>query len=174
MALLFKDSKARPLHPPDAAPNPIMLLLDFAGLRRGLARNEIIALLSALMLCGCALTPNVNTRRAGQRWNYYGNLLDVYRDQTGGQPVALVWLNQVQFNQVSPGDFAKTVKSFTTHGYRKIGFVSVRSEYFVDPYEVKKLAADKGAKLIVGTWFKSARNRARYPLTEYWYQLLDK
>jgi hypothetical protein len=52
--------------------------------------------------------------------------------------------------------------------------VSVRSEYFVDPYEVKKLAADKGAKLIVGTWFKSARSRARYPMTEYWYQLLDK
>jgi hypothetical protein len=80
----------------------------------------------------------------------------------------------VQFNQVSPNDFVKTVKSLTIQGYRKIGFVSVRSEYFVDPYEVKKLAADKGAKLIVGTWFKSARSRARYPMTEYWYQLLDK
>ena len=136
--------------------------------------KQSIALLSALMLCGCALTPNVNTRRAGQHWNYYGNLLDVYRDQTGGQPVALVWLNQVQFSLVSPKDLVKTVKSLTIQGYRKIGFVSVRSEYFVDPYEVKKLAADKGAKLIVGTWFKSARSRARYPVTEYWYQLLDK
>ena len=120
------------------------------------------------------MTPTVDTRRAGQHWNYYGNLLDVYRDQTGGRPIALVWLNQVQFIQVTPGDFAKTVKSLTAHEYRKIGFVSVRSEYFVDPYEVKKLAADKGAKLIVGTWFKSARARGRYPLTEYWYQLLDK
>ena len=136
--------------------------------------KQSIALMSALMLCGCALTPNVNTRRAGQHWDYYGNLLDVYRDQTGGRPVALVWLNQVQFNQVTPGEFVKTVKLFTTQGYRKIGFVSVRSEYFVDPYEVKKLAADKGAKLIVGTWFRSARSRARYPVTEYWYQLLDK
>src|SRR6266481_861331 len=35
MALLFKDSVARPLHPPDAAPNPAMLPLDLAGLGRG-------------------------------------------------------------------------------------------------------------------------------------------
>jgi hypothetical protein len=136
--------------------------------------NQSIVLVSALILCGCTLTPNVDTRRAGQHWNYYGDLLDVYRDQTGGRPVALVWLNQVQFTQVNPSDFAKSVKSFTTQGYRKIGFVSVRSKYFVDPYEVKKLAADKGAKLIVGTWFKSARSRAEHSITEYWYQLLDK
>src|SRR5260370_4763820 len=37
MALLFKDSVARPLHPTDAAPNPAMLPLDLAGLGRGLA-----------------------------------------------------------------------------------------------------------------------------------------
>jgi hypothetical protein len=136
--------------------------------------KRLIPLLLALVFCGCALTPNVNTRRVGQHWNYYGALLDVYRDQTGGRPVALVWLNQVQFTQVSPSDFAKTVKSLIIQGYRKIGFVSVRSEYFVDPFEVKKLAADKGAKLIVGSWFEAARNRSRNPITEYWYQLLDK
>jgi hypothetical protein len=130
--------------------------------------------LFALVFCSCALTPNVNTRRAGQHWNYYGNLLDVYRDETAGRPVALVWLNQVQFTEVSPGEFAKTVKSLTIQGYRKIGFVSVRSEYFVDPFEVKKLAADKGAKLVVGSWFEVSRNRSRNPITEFWYQLLDK
>jgi hypothetical protein len=136
--------------------------------------KRLIALLCAMAFCGCALTPNVNTRRAGQHWNYYGDLLDIYRDQTGGRPVALVWLNQVQFTQVSPGDFAKTVKLLAIQGYRKIGFISVRSEYFVDPYEVKKLAADKGAKLVVGSWFEVARGRPRRAITEYWYQLLDK
>jgi len=33
----FGPAKARPLHPTDAAPNPTMLPLDLAGLRRGLA-----------------------------------------------------------------------------------------------------------------------------------------
>jgi hypothetical protein len=136
--------------------------------------KHVITLLFALMLCGCALTPNVNTRRAGRHWNYYGDLLDIYRDQTGSRPVALVWLNQVQFTQVSRGDFTKIVKALLLQGYRKIGFVSIRSEYFVDPFEVKKLAADKGAKLVVGSWFEVARNRSRNPVTEYWYQLLDK
>src|SRR5260370_28424343 len=118
-------------------------------------------LLVASVLCGCALTPNVNKRRSGQHWNYYGNLLDIYRDQTGGRPVALVWVNQVQYTQVSRGDFAKIVKSLLLQGYRKIGFLSIRAEYFVDPFEVKKLAADKGAKLIVGSWFEVARGRSR-------------
>jgi len=136
--------------------------------------KRLIALLSGLTCCACALTPNVDTRRAGQHWNYYGDLVDIYRDQTGGRPVALVWLNQVQFMQVSPGDFTKTVKSLTIQGYRKIGFVSVRSEYFIDPFEVKKLGADKGAKLVVGTWFEVVRSRSRKSVTEYWYQLLDK
>jgi hypothetical protein len=136
--------------------------------------KNLIPLLFTFVLCGCSLTPNVNTRRAGQHWNYYGDLLDIYRDQTGRRPVALVWLSQVQFIQVSPGDFAKIVKSLLLQGYRKIGFVSIRSEYFVDPYDVKKLAADKGAKLIVGSWFEVAQSRSRNPRTEYWYQLLDK
>jgi hypothetical protein len=133
-----------------------------------------LAFLLALLFSSCDLTPNVNTRRAGEPWNYYGNLRDVYRDQTGGRPVALVWLNQVQFTQVSAGDFVKTVRSLMIQGYHKIGFVSVRSEYFVDPYEVKKLAADKGAKVVVGNWYRIAGPHARNPTTEYRYQLLDK
>jgi hypothetical protein len=132
-----------------------------------------IFLLFVLLCSSCELTPNVNTRRAGQHWNYYGNLTDVYRDQTGGRPVALVWLNQVQFVETGPGDFLKTVKTLTAQGYRKIGFLSVRSTRFVDPYEVKKLAADKGAKMVVGAWSRIARTRSRN-VTEYWYQLLDK
>jgi hypothetical protein len=128
----------------------------------------------AMVFSGCTLTPNVDTRRAGEHWNYYGALLDIYRDQTGGKPVALVWLNQVQFTEVSPNNFAKTVKSLAIQGYRKIGFLWVQSKYFVDPYEVKKLAADKGAKLVVGTWFETARSRSTKRTTEYWYQLLDK
>jgi hypothetical protein len=39
---------------------------------------------------------------------------------------------------------------------------------------VKKLAADKGAKLVVGSWFEVPRSRSRKPVTEYWYQLLDR
>jgi len=41
MALLFKDSIARPLHPTDAARNPTILPLDLAGLRRGLATKRL-------------------------------------------------------------------------------------------------------------------------------------
>jgi hypothetical protein len=136
--------------------------------------KKLIGLMFAMAFTSCTLTPNVDTRRAGQHWNYYGALLDVYRDQTGGRRVALVWLNQVQFTEVSPSDFAKTVKSLAGQGYRKIGFLSVQSKYFVDPYEVKKLAADKGARMIVGTWFETARGRSTHRINEYWYQLLDK
>jgi hypothetical protein len=136
--------------------------------------KKLIGLMFAMVFTGCTLTPNVDTRQAGQHWNYYGALLDIYRDQTGGKPVALVWLNQVQFTEVSPSNFSKTVKSYAGQGYRKIGFLSVQSKYFVDPYEVKKLAADKGARLIVGTWFEKRRGRSRYRIDEYWYQLLDK
>ena len=133
-----------------------------------------IGLIFAMLFCGCTLTPNVNTRRAGQHWNYYGALLYIYRDQTGGKPVALVWLSQVQFTLVGPSNFAKAVRSLTVQGYRKIGFLSVQSKYFVDPYEVKKLAADKGARLVVGTWFEIAHGRPTRRITEYRYQLLDK
>jgi hypothetical protein len=149
---------------------------------------EVLALPVLLMLvsafCGCALTPNVDTRKPGQKWNYYGDLTSFYRDETRGSPVALVWLEQVQFTQVDPGQFQKTVRALLTQGYRKIGFISVRSQYFVDPYDAKKLAADKGARMVVGCWFSvpTAKAgafayhaaRAKSNVVEYWYQLLDK
>ena len=133
-----------------------------------------LLLVLALELCGCALTPSVNTRKPGQQWNYYGDLSNLYRDETRGRAVALVWLDQVQFQRVSPNEFQKTVHTLLTQGYRKIGFVSVRSQYFVDPYSIKKLAADKGARMIVGCWFLADDRRAKPNEVNYWYQLLDK
>jgi hypothetical protein len=134
----------------------------------------LILLIPVLVFFGCALTPTVNTRKPGQPWNYYGDLTSVYRDQTGGVKVALVWLDQVQFSQVDRSNFQKSVQTYLLQGYRKIGFVSVRSPYFVDPYEIKKLAADKGARLVVGCWFTAHETKSRSRLVDYWYQLLDK
>ena len=136
--------------------------------------KRFVLLMIAPAFLGCAMTPNVNNRKAGQPWNYYGNLTSLYRDQTGGTKPALVWMDQVQFQRVQPSDFRKTVRGLLTQGYRKIGNVSVRSEYFVDPYEVKKLAADKGAHLVIGCWFGAGGTRSRSRVLEYWYQLLDK
>jgi hypothetical protein len=134
----------------------------------------LVLLIPVLIFFGCALTPTVNTRKPGQPWNYYGDLTSVYRNQTGGQQVALVWLDQVQFFKVDPGNFRKSVQTYLHQGYRKIGFVSVRSPYFVDPYEIKKLAADKGARLVVGCWFAAHETKSQSRLVDYWYQLLDK
>ena len=134
----------------------------------------LVLLIVALAFFGCVLTPNVNTRKAGRPWNYYGDLSNVYRDQTGGTKAALVWMDQVQFQRVQPSDFQKTVRGLLTQGYRKIGNVSVRSEYFVDPYEIKKLAADKGARLVIGCWFTAREPRTQSRSVDYWYQLLDK
>ena len=134
----------------------------------------LLLLVLALELCGCALTPTVNTREPGQQWNYYGDLSNLYRDETRGSPVALVWMDQVQFQRVSPNEFQKIVHTLLTQGYRKIGFVSVRSQYFVDPYAIKKLAADKGARMIVGCWFRAYARRGESNAVNYWYQLLDK
>ncbi len=131
-------------------------------------------LLIVLALFGCVMTPNVNNRKASRPWNYYGDLVNVYRDQTGGAKVALVWLDQVLFLRADQRDFQKTVRTYMTAGYRKIGFVSVRSQYFVDPYSVKKLAADKGARLVIGCWFTARESRSKSYLVDYWYQLLDK
>ena len=134
----------------------------------------LILIIPVLVFFGCALTPTVNTRKPGQPWNYYGDLTSVYRDQTGGQQVALVWLDQVQFSKVDRSNFQKSVQTYLHQGYRKIGFVSVRSPYFVDPYELKKLAADKGARLVVGCWFTAHETKSQSRLVDYWYQLLDK
>jgi len=134
----------------------------------------VMLLILGSALCGCTLTPNVDTREPGQKWHYYGDLSNLYRDETKGSPVALVWLEQVQFTRVNPSEFQKTVRTLLTQGYRKIGFISVRSEYFVDPYDAKKLAADKGARMAVGCWFSVHNTRANSNTVEYWYQLLDK
>jgi hypothetical protein len=133
-----------------------------------------VLLVIAPAFFGCALTSNVDTRKPGRPWNYYGDLVNVYRDQTGGTKVELVWMDQVQFLRVERSEFQKTVRTYLGQGYRKIGTVSVRSQYFVDPYEVKKLAADKGARLVVGCWFTARQARAKSRVVEYWYQLLDK
>ena len=130
-------------------------------------------LVLASTFSGCTLTPNVDKRKAGQKWYYYGELLSFYRDETRGGPVELVWLEQVQFTRVKPSEFQKTVRTWLTNGYRKIGFVSVRSQFFVDPYSARKLAADKGARVVVGCWF-SVRGARESNTVEYWYQLLDK
>src|SRR5207249_7652258 len=98
---------------------------------------------------GCALTPSVDTRKSGQPWNYYGDLSSVYRDQTRGTRVELVWLDQVQFQRVNPNEYQKVIEAYLKQGYRKIGMLSVRSRYFVDPYEARKLAEDNGARLVV-------------------------
>src|SRR5260370_994545 len=90
----------------------------------------VMLLILGSAFCGCTLTPNVDTRKPGQKWNYYGDLLSLYRDETKGSPVALVWLEQVQFTRVNPGEFQKTVRTLLAQGYRKIGFISVRSQYF--------------------------------------------
>jgi hypothetical protein len=136
--------------------------------------KSFVLLILAPAFLGCAMTANVNTRKAGHPWNYYGDLGSVYRDETGGTQVALVWLEQVQFQRVSRNEFQKNVQTFLRQGYRKIGFVSVRSQYFVDPYEVKKLAADKGARLVIGCWFNAHETRSKVWMVDYWYQLLDK
>jgi hypothetical protein len=135
----------------------------------------LLLLMLASAFCGCALTPNVNTRKPGQKWNYFGDLSSFYRDESRGSPVTLVWLEQVTFTRVNPSEFQKTVRTLITiQGYRKIGFISVRSPYFVDPYTARKLAADKGARMVVGCWFSVPDSRSKSNLVEYWYQLLDK
>jgi hypothetical protein len=136
--------------------------------------KHFVLLILAPALFGCVMTPNVNTRKAGRPWNYYGDLGSLYRDETGGTQVALVWLEQVLFQRVDRSEFPKIVQTYLRQGYRKIGFVSVRSQYFVDPYEVKKLAADKGAHLVVGCWFNGHETRSNVWMVDYWYQLLDK
>jgi len=147
-------------------------MLPGSGVR--IQMKFFVLLIVAPVFFGCAFTPNVNTRKAGQPWNYYGDLVSLYRDQTGGTQVALVWLDQVQFKRVNQSEFQKSVQTYVHQGYRKIGFVSVRSQYFVDPYEVRKLAADKGARLVVGCWFSAHDTRSQARTVDYWYQLLDK
>ena len=46
VVLLFKDSTSEPLHHVDAAPNPTLIPLGLAGLRRGLARGNLMRTLT--------------------------------------------------------------------------------------------------------------------------------
>jgi hypothetical protein len=115
---------------------------------------RIALLVVAALLCGCAMTKDVNRRKAGEKWYYYGPLLDLYQDQTGGSAVALVWIEQVQTQTVASGKFNETIRELAKQGYRKIGFLSVRSVYpfpEVDPNLINRLAADKGAQRVVAT-----------------------
>jgi hypothetical protein len=134
----------------------------------------IVLLIIVPVFFSCALTPNVNTRKAGQPWNYYGDLASAYHDQTGGAKARLVWLEQINFQRVEQSAFQKTVQDLLKQGYRKIGMIAVRSPNFVDPYEIKKLAADRGANMIVGCWFVGYETRTGFWSYKYWYQLLDK
>jgi hypothetical protein len=129
------------------------------------------------LFIGCGLTPNVNTRKAGEPWNYYGDLTVLYRDQTNGARTALVWLETVQFTRTERADFQKTLQTNLKQGYKKIGMLAVQNRYFVDPLAMKKLAADKGANLVVGCWFPVGRRSDSGTvgqLFEYWYQFLYK
>jgi hypothetical protein len=133
--------------------------------------------LTLSLFLGCEMTPNVNTRKAGEPWNYYGDLTGLYRDQTNGAPPALVWLDTVQFTRTEKADFQKSIQTSLKQGYRKMGILSVQHRYFVDPYSMKKLAADKGANLVVGCWFAVRRKSdpdSPGQVVEYWYQFLYK
>ena len=141
------------------------------------AMKPFYLLLILSLVLGCEMTPNVNNRKAGEPWNYYGDLTGLYRDQTNGGRAAMVWLDQVQFTRTQRADFQKTLQAILKQGYRKIGLIAVRHRYFVDPFEMKKLAADKGANMIVGCWFAVGKNNlpdTPGQLVEYWYQFLYK
>ena len=71
---------------------------------------------------GCALTPNVDNRKPGQPWNYYGDLANVYRDQTGGTKVALVWLDQVHIYEGDPKRISQDRAEFSEAGVSKDRF----------------------------------------------------
>jgi hypothetical protein len=129
------------------------------------------------LFLGCEMTPNVNNRKAGEPWNYYGDLTRLYRDQTNGARAAMVWLDQVQFTRTQKADFQKTLQTSLKQGYKKIGLLAVQHRYFVDPFEMRKLAADKGANLVVGCWFTVSKKSVpdiQGQLVEYWYQFLYK
>jgi hypothetical protein len=117
-------------------------------------KSRTLLLLLVVLMFGCAMTRDVNRRKAGEEWYYYGPLLDLYQDQTAGSPVALVWIEQVQTQTVEPGKFNDVVRELAQQGYRKIGFLSVRSVYpfpEIDPNLINRLAADKGAQRVVAT-----------------------
>ncbi len=97
----------------------------------------------------CSLTHDVNQRKAGEKWYYYGYLLSYYHDQLRGRQRPLVWLEQVQYLPVDGAKFGVTVQSFLAQGYRRIGFLRIRTIYNLDSYDLSRIAADKGAQIVV-------------------------
>ena len=158
-----------------------------------------VLLLIASILCSCSISSNVNTRKPGEPWYYYGYLRDFYRDQSGDRTVSLVWYNQVNFQDVNLGEFRNSIQTLISQGYRKVGFISILTAAIVDPYDIKRLAADKGAQQVVACSFPVRNDRGVKPIitnvrvgnlghpeyefglvpanvtrTQHWYQLLGK
>ncbi len=159
--------------PDSCSPKLIFAPFRFAAI----VMKLFLLLLTLSLFLSCQITPNVDTRKAGEPWNYYGNLSRLYRDQSNGAAPALVWFDVVQFNRTEKADFQKTILAYLKQGYRKTGTLAVQYRFFVDPFEMKKLAADKGANLIIGCWFPvGTRNGSdsQGELFEYWYQFLYK
>jgi hypothetical protein len=118
------------------------------------------------VVCGCARTEDVNRRKAGEQWYYYGDLLNLYHDENAGRPVALVWREQVNVQTVDRPAFQKTVKTLISQGYRKIGYVALRSTRPIYPEDVTGLAADKGAQVVVASSFPSGLVKGQEPIIE--------
>ena len=84
--------------------------------------KRFVLLMIAPAFLGCALTPNVNTRKAGRPWNYYGDLGSVYRDQTGGtQSPWFGWIRS-NFKEWIRSEFQKTVRTSCIRGIEKSGW----------------------------------------------------
>jgi hypothetical protein len=158
-----------------------------------------VLVLMASLLCGCVLQSNVNTRKAGQPWHYYGYLRDFYRDENHGGEVPLVWFDQVGIQEVPRADYQKAIQFLIPQGFRKIGSLSILTSSIVDPSDLRRLAADQGARIIVACSFPVANERGIKPVitnvqrggnglpeyefalppaniarTQYWYQFLTK
>jgi hypothetical protein len=163
------------------------------------SRSIAALLLVAILICGCTLSSNVNSRKPGEPWHYYGYLRDFYRDENHGYAVSLVWYDLVSYQNVPRGDFLNAIKTLRKQGYRKIGFISVLTSAIVDLYDVKSLAADQGAQQVVACTFPVGKDPGIKPIianvrnghlghpqydfeltpaniarTQHWYQLLGK
>jgi len=119
-----------------------------------------------LAISGCARTEDVDRRKAGEQWYYYGDLLNFYRVENHGSPVALVWREQVQVQTVDRSAFRDTVKALIAQGYNKVGSVALRSPRPIYPEDVTGLAADKGAQIVVASSFPSGSVKGETPVID--------
>lgn len=126
-----------------------------------------VLIVIAAAVCGCARTEDVNRRKAGEPWYYYGYLLNFYHDENRGSPVALVWREQVQVQTVDRAAFQKTVKTLISQGYKKLGYLALRSAYPIYPEDVTGLAADKGAQVVVACSFPSGSVKGQEPVINH-------